>query len=63
MRCVSADLPAVRAAAEYTIAARGLQGRVEAAHLDFFSDQPFPSADVITMSMILHDCKKPGLPC
>lgn len=55
LRAVSADLPAVRGAAEASIAAAGLQGRVAAAELDFFSGDAFPKADVVTMSMILHD--------
>ena len=37
-----------------TIAAAGLNDRVSIASGDFFVD-PFPSADVLTMGMILHD--------
>lgn len=28
---------------------------VQVADIDFFADEPFPSFDVITMGMILHD--------
>jgi ubiquinone/menaquinone biosynthesis C-methylase UbiE len=54
MRCVTMDLPAVKAIAERKITAAGLSDRVTAHAIDFFSE-PFPSADVITMGMILHD--------
>jgi SAM-dependent methyltransferase len=54
MRCTSADLPAVTTIARRRIAAAGLADRVSAMPLDFFAE-PFPSADVITMGMILHD--------
>jgi len=54
MQCTSVDLPAVTAIAERKIAAAGLADRVSARSLDFFSD-PLPTADVISMGMILHD--------
>jgi ubiquinone/menaquinone biosynthesis C-methylase UbiE len=54
MRCVSADLPVVTEIAQRKIAAAGLQDRVTAQPLDFFTDS-FPKADVVTMGMILHD--------
>lgn len=48
------DLPVVRPIAERHIKAAGLEGRVEAGEIDFFADE-FPTADLITMGMILHD--------
>jgi hypothetical protein len=54
MTCTSADLPPATEIARRKIAADGLAARVSAQPLDFFSD-PLPSADVITMGMILHD--------
>lgn len=54
MRCTTLDLPAVTAIAERKIKADGLEARVQAKPLDFLTDA-FPSADVITMGMILHD--------
>jgi len=50
----SLDLPVVRPIAERHIRAAGLEGRVVAGEIDFFSDE-FPRADLITMGMILHD--------
>ena len=54
LRCTSYDLPAVAPIAEKSIAAAGLSDRVTVASGDFFAD-PLPGADVITMSLILHD--------
>jgi SAM-dependent methyltransferase len=54
LRCTSFDLPVVEPIAKKTIAAAGLSDRVTTAAGDFFVD-PFPSADVITMGLILHD--------
>jgi SAM-dependent methyltransferase len=54
LRCTSYDLPVVAPIAEKTVAAAGVDGRVRVAAGDFFAD-PLPSADVITMGMILHD--------
>ncbi|MET0986517.1 MAG: methyltransferase [Steroidobacteraceae bacterium] len=54
MRCTTLDLPAVTAIAERKIKADGLEARVQAQPLDFHA-APFPSADIITMGMILHD--------
>jgi hypothetical protein len=54
MRCTSCDLPAVEPIAQRTIARAGLSDRVQTAQLDFFA-QPIPTADLITMGMILHD--------
>jgi hypothetical protein len=54
LRCVTTDMPAVTAIAERKIAAAGLSDRVSARAVDIFSE-PLPSADVITMGMILHD--------
>jgi predicted O-methyltransferase YrrM len=54
LRCTSYDLPVVAPIAERAIAAAGLTDRVAVASGDFFAD-PLPSADVITMGLILHD--------
>ena len=54
MRCLSFDLPQVVPIAERHIANAGLSGRVQVVGGNFFSDS-LPSADVITMGMILHD--------
>jgi len=54
VQCTSADLPVVTAIAERRIAAAELADRVSARSLDFFVE-PLPTADVITMGMILHD--------
>ena len=54
MSCMTLDLPAVTTIAERRIQADGLQTRVQARALDFLAD-PLPSADIITMGMILHD--------
>jgi hypothetical protein len=50
----SLDLPVVRPIAERHIKAAGLEGRVAAGEIDFLKEE-FPSADLITMGMILHD--------
>ena len=57
LRAASADLPALRRAAEAAVRAARLEARVAVEELDFFGDgdAPFAAADVITMSMILHD--------
>lgn len=52
--CTSFDLPAVTEIARARIAEEGLQDRIIAVAGDFFAD-PLPSAEVITMGMILHD--------
>ena len=54
MRCTSADLPPVEPIAQKRIAAAGLEDRVATAVIDFLRDD-LPSADVITMGMVLHD--------
>jgi hypothetical protein len=54
IRCTSLDLPEVTVIAQRKIEADGLQDRVEAQPLDFLRDA-FPSADIITMGLILHD--------
>jgi predicted O-methyltransferase YrrM len=54
LRCTTFDLPAVEPIARRAIAAAGLEDRVAAASGDFFRD-PLPAADVVTMSLILHD--------
>lgn len=54
LRCTSFDLPVVTEIAARRIAAAGLGDRIEAVAGDFFAD-PLPSAEVITMGMILHD--------
>ena len=59
LRCTSYDLPVVVPIAEKAIAAAGMSDRVTAASGDFFAD-PLPSADVITMGLILHDWNLEG---
>ncbi|MGQ0466405.1 MAG: methyltransferase [Sporichthyaceae bacterium] len=54
LHCQSFDLPIVVPIAERTIAEAKLTDRVEAVGGDFFAN-PLPTADVITMGMILHD--------
>jgi len=54
MTCTSTDLPEATEIARRKIAAAGLSERVKAEPIDFFKDQ-IPSADVVTMGMILHD--------
>jgi hypothetical protein len=54
LRCTSYDLPVVAPIAERAITASGLADRVSVVSGDFFAD-PIPEADVITMSLILHD--------
>jgi len=54
LQCISCDLPAVRPIAERAIAAAGVAERVRAVELDFLVN-PIPSADVVTMGLILHD--------
>ncbi len=54
LRCISGDLPVVRPIAERALAAAGVADRVSAVDLDFFAE-PIPTADVVTMGLILHD--------
>jgi len=54
LACRSYDLPVVKPIAERRIAEAGLADRVSAGEIDFLTDE-FPSADLITMGMILHD--------
>jgi predicted O-methyltransferase YrrM len=54
LQCTTYDLPVVAPIAERAIAAAGLSDRVSVASGDFFEDS-LPSADVITMGLILHD--------
>jgi predicted O-methyltransferase YrrM len=54
LRCITYDLPAVAPIAARTIDRAGLSERVTVASGDFLHD-PLPKADVITMSLILHD--------
>jgi hypothetical protein len=54
LQCVSIDLPAVTDIAKRKVAQCGLAERVQALPGDFLND-PLPTADVITMGMILHD--------
>jgi len=54
MACTSYDLAVVQPIAERRIANAGLKGRVKAGTVDFLSDD-LPQAEVITMSLILHD--------
>ncbi|MDY6999565.1 MAG: methyltransferase [Actinomycetota bacterium] len=52
--CVSFDLPAVTEIARRRLAESGLGERVRAVAGSFLTD-PLPTADVVTMGMILHD--------
>ncbi len=52
--CITYDLPVVAPIAEKTIADAGLEDRVKVASGDFLAE-PLPRADVIVMSLILHD--------
>lgn len=54
LKVTTADLPAATAIAAKKIESAGLNDRVSAVPIDFFTD-PLPKADVITMGMILHD--------
>jgi hypothetical protein len=54
LRCTTLDLPVVAPIAMNAVVAAGLGDRVTVASGDFFAD-PLPSADVITMGLILHD--------
>ncbi|MCB0926024.1 MAG: methyltransferase [Mycobacterium sp.] len=54
LQCVSFDLPVVTEIAGRKIESAGLGDRVRAVSGDFFAD-PLPTADIITMGMILHD--------
>jgi ubiquinone/menaquinone biosynthesis C-methylase UbiE len=54
MRCRTCDLAAVLPIAERRVREQNLDGRVTAETIDFFADE-FPSSDIITMGMILHD--------
>ncbi|MEM8580819.1 MAG: methyltransferase, partial [Pseudomonadota bacterium] len=54
LECTSFDLPEVTAIAQRRVAEDSLEQRIKCVSGDFFQDQ-FPSADVITMGMILHD--------
>jgi SAM-dependent methyltransferase len=54
LRCVTFDLPPVEPIARKMVEAAGLGNRVEVVSGDFFAT-PLPRADVITMSLILHD--------
>jgi hypothetical protein len=54
IQCKSLDLPVVTEIATRKIAADGLADQIKAVSGDFFADA-LPTADVITMGMILHD--------
>ena len=54
LQCLSLDLPVVTAIASRKVAEQGLEDRVRAVAGDFLND-PLPTADIITMGMILHD--------
>jgi hypothetical protein len=54
LACRSYDLPVVKPIAERRIRDAGLADRVTAEEIDFLRDE-FPSADLITLGMILHD--------
>ncbi|HYG47175.1 MAG TPA: methyltransferase [Allosphingosinicella sp.] len=54
LACASYDLPVVKPIAERRLREAGLGDRVAAREIDFLKEE-FPSADLITMGMILHD--------
>lgn len=54
LHCLTLDLPAVTRIAEGQVLRSGLAPRVQARAIDFLAE-PFPAADVITMSLVLHD--------
>lgn len=54
IRCTTFDLPVVSEIAAQKVAAVGLSDRIATISGNFFED-PLPSAQVITMGMILHD--------
>jgi hypothetical protein len=54
MRCHSVDLPVVTPIAARYVAQSGLTDRVTVGSVDFFAE-PLPTAEVLTMGMILHD--------
>ena len=54
LRCTTFDLPELEPLAKEAIAAAGLGDRVQVVSGDFFS-AALPEADVVTMSLILHD--------
>jgi hypothetical protein len=54
MKCGSYDLSVVQPIARRRIAELGLEGKVQSGTIDFLREE-LPSADVITMSLILHD--------
>ncbi len=54
LSCTSFDLPPVEPIAKENIAHFGLTDRVKTVSGEFFKDA-FPKADIITMSLILHD--------
>ncbi|HQU90814.1 MAG TPA: methyltransferase [Pyrinomonadaceae bacterium] len=54
MTATTADLPGATEIAKRKIEAAGVADSVSAGNIDFFKD-PIPSADVVTMGMILHD--------
>ena len=54
MSCISFDLPAVASIAAENISKMGLVEEIRIQSGDFFND-PFPTADVITMGNILQD--------
>jgi len=54
MTSTTTDLPAATEIAKRNLDSAGLADKVGAQPIDFFAD-PIPSADVVTMGMILHD--------
>jgi hypothetical protein len=54
LSCASYDLPVVKPIAERRLREAGLSGRVAAREIDFLNEE-FPTTDLITMGMILHD--------
>jgi predicted O-methyltransferase YrrM len=54
LHCTTLDLPAVEPLARRAVGESGVADRITVVSGDFFA-APLPSADVVTMSLILHD--------
>ena len=55
MKFLTADLPKVKDFTTQRIESAGASEVVSAIVVDFFKDETFPSADIITTGNILHD--------
>lgn len=59
MHCISYDLPALEKLATQAIKQFGAEDRVRVQSGDFFTENPLPKADLITMGNILHSFDLP----